>query len=235
MSYNSNNILPQVRPKGSKYARTRCTSKEQKAKRQTEKSEPYGPVVTIPVRYFGTFAIDVPTQLKWYLRPIKISSRRLINDSFKGFNEYRIKSAIVKVTFAQVKSTFYKPESLSPRGAVTVCSNMQDIESPIHGFMDEPFDAFCSGLSSKVAHLSPYSQVIITHHWRPTEPSDRDWRLTSSGGLCNLLLGYRMDGDHNDIGMTVSATVEIKPLLQFRSTTLSPTSYSINVGCTNNY
>lgn len=191
---------------------------------------PYGPNVRFPVKYFGTFTIT-GTDIKadgWSNKFIPIGNSQIFSAETallgKLFHEYKITYAKIKITFTQYKFQQWSWKTHPYQVAMTVVSFIRDQESPYKSVGKVTFDGICSEPGCRVSHLPP-GGVAVTHHtWRPTEPQDRDWRLTSNDGLLNLYVGWRLDDLITDTFIGCSAMVEITTEIQLRGYDLGAAS-----------
>jgi hypothetical protein len=92
------------------------------------------------------------------------------------------------------------------------------------------WEAAAAHPETRVRTVSAQKFGTTRHHWRPTEPSDNDWRLTNNDGACFLYL-FALPRDGYTPAHTVGATITARFSIKLRGLDLLPDK-SVFKACT---
>lgn len=205
--------------KGGKGSRRR----RRQARRRARKASPYGPVIKMPLKYVGRFTLTKhDLGGTFFSTHVPFGNKQLFSTDFSAmlvFHEYKLMSANIKITWTLYKTKEWQLNSHPELISATVCSFLRDQESPASKVEKIPFDTVFATYGGKVSHLAPASKATTFHRWIPTEPTDRDWRLTTDDGLCHIYLCWQTD-DLIDSKHQCTAIIEVTTEVHLRAMTI---------------
>lgn len=201
---------------------------------QQNSAVPYGPVIHVPLRYFGTFTLDQELQGWDYGHLLYLGNQQLFScnyNMYKSFREFRIKRATITLHWNTYRTKTWVQREHPDGIAVSCCSILTDMETTFLGEKFVSFDAICAQPGAKVVNFSSGSLGVTRHVWIPTEPTDKDWRFTNNDGLCNLYMfwrGYDLTVNQHGVNVVVECVTHVSlRTMDFDKTCVEPTQADI--------
>lgn len=210
-------------------------SRLRRRRQRAATSSIYGPVAHTKIRYYKQIAVNNYADFKtsYYSAKISIGNKEIFSGAYshlKVFHEYKLHYVDIRCVWQTSVQSTWAPNVCPEVQNKQVASLITDFDAPIGTkSIKLSWDQLCSIPGIKANYLSSIGHVTTRHRWRPTEPTDSDWRLTSNDGICYLyLFAHHLTHvkQFEDILATVSFDVNIS-LRAINPTTVPVLSHTL--------
>lgn len=170
-------------------------------------------------RYYGKFELKSGQNdfgSGFFSHILDFGNKELFSESYrhlKFFHEYKINHADITITWDVVRVKAWEKGG-AESAAFEVVSFIEDYDAR-ENTGSVVWDDVASHPAARTGYTTTFRTVRTRHHWRPTEPTDKDWRLTQNDGLCSIYLCARPADAASDL-YEVIAVVEVRASIKLR-------------------
>lgn len=183
----------------------------------------YGPSVPFTMPYHGTFHIDKELMGSIKGHHLAFGNKQILTDQYAflgAFKEFKLLSCDIRVHWSTYRLSSWTAQAESDQTCSCVAF-ITDYELDMSSLTVVSFDNLCETYGARFCQVTPYKLAVSKLCWKPTEPSDRDWRSTANDGAFHLYMFWRSE-DMVSSHHAVNASVRVMTKCLFR--VLSPAS-----------
>lgn len=147
---------------------------------------------------------------QFYSSHIRFGNQQIFSGAYyklaQCFHEYKIMRANITIRWECKKNSGWV--SSNPQSAqYSVASFLEDYDADDEIQQGVTFDQLISHPETRASQVSTGQRTTTRHVWYPTEPEDRDWRLTTNDGAFHIYLCAAKDDDCT-VNHTATAVVD---------------------------
>lgn len=167
-------------------------SRNKRRVRRSAARKPFGPEFHIVTQSYENKEVSGHDlgSTAFYNNVIHIGNKHVFAGDWaklRMFHEFKISRADITIMWTLIKTTSWteaSPESCSGQAL----SFIEDWDAENKASLKLNWDTLAGHPETRLCFPTSATRKTTRHVWRPTEPTDQDWRLTNNDGICHLYL-----------------------------------------------